>query len=97
MQEERRMPDFKMIPVHKAIHKRVKSIAAENHRTLGGQVAYWANSECAHPVEARQPAEITYSLPADMTVNGQHNLRGYFCKDCQRFVLTDFAADAVPA
>lgn len=92
------MPDFKMIPVHKAIHKRVKNIAAENHRTLGGQVAYWANSECAHPIEARQSAEITYSLPSDnMTVGGQHNMRGYFCKECQRFIPTEFAADTLPA
>ena len=87
------MPDFKMIPVHTPIHKRVKEIAAANHRSLGGQVAHWVNEECDHPAHARQVLDITYVIPSE-NMQVSRTARGYFCNSCKRFILTDIPVSA---
>jgi hypothetical protein len=80
---------YKMIPVHPSVHTDVAAIADANHRTLGGQVAHWASEECDHPAGQREVFEVVYSMPGSLGQNKP--LRGYFCKACKQFVVTQSA------
>jgi len=80
---------IKNIRVHEKVHKQVVKIAKANFRGIGDQVAFWAANDCPHPVGMREEKAVTMAFVEDGQVGADHTLRVFYCKQCQKHVLSE--------
>lgn len=81
----------KQIRVTQEVHTKVARIAKANYRGMIDQVAYWADTTCEHPVQARETVSITVTpLRQSKTLNANRNLtfQGFYCTKCQQYIFT---------
>ena len=75
---------YKNIPVSPDVYEKVKRIAQDNGRTLGGQVMMWVG-ECSHPTKQRRLVgrTIVGYPPSDLIAP----VKIWQCGECGRLLV----------